>query len=66
MEQVITEIDGILRLLESSVPASLANPENAKLEKALKNDVAKYFKAIEQAFPYDALANLYFKNVKQE
>lgn len=67
LQEAIAELDSLLCLVESqAVPGSPNSPKNEKLEKALQHDVADYFKSLEAAFPYDSLANLYLKRVKQE
>jgi hypothetical protein len=63
---VIVELEGLIRLLESEIPASPHADRNAKLEAGLKSELARYFKGLAEAFPYDALEQLYYSHVKQE
>ena len=61
-----TELNQTIALLEAQIPASLADPRNARQEKRLGRELAKYFKSLEQAFPYSEIENIYYKHVKQE
>lgn len=61
---LLEELDRTIQMLEQQVPAS---PErNANIELALKRDMARYFKALDQALDWTALEQVYYKNVKQE
>jgi len=62
---LIAEIDRLLRLLESQLPASMNSPQNLKLERSFKKSLAEYFEELEQAFPYRKLGELYFRYVKE-
>ncbi len=64
--QVITELNQIIQLLEAEIPANPGSPQNVKLAKSLEKDLADYFKALEQAFPFDALEQIYYKHVARE
>lgn len=64
-EQVISEIDSIIHLLEAQLPASMSNPKNIKLERAFKKSMANYFDSLADAFPFDKLEALYLDNVKE-
>ena len=66
MIEVIAELDKTIKLLEAEIPASLENPENAKVEKGLKKELAKYFKQVEQAIDWTGLKKIYNKNVKSD
>ncbi|MBU0777776.1 phage head morphogenesis protein, partial [Patescibacteria group bacterium] len=63
---VITEINSIISLLEVRLPANINSPENQRLEKRLQRDLAKYFRSLEDAFPYDKVDELYYKYVKEQ
>ena len=64
--QVIAELDSILRLLEATIPANPNSPKNQRLEKGLEKELAKYFKDLEQAFPFGKLDRIYSKYVEKE
>jgi len=63
---VIAELDEIINLLESSIPANPNSPKNQRLAKRLEREVAKYFDRLEQAFPYGKLDSIYNKYVEKE
>jgi len=62
---VITELDKTIKILEAQVPASPESPDNVRKAKSLERDLAKYFKNLEQAFPYAKIEKLYSKYVKE-
>lgn len=63
--ELITQIDEILSILESGLP-SPSNPDNRKLETALKNSLSQYFMGLEKAFPYYMLPKFYDLHVQKE
>jgi len=63
---VIHQLDEIIQLAEAQVPANPASPDNERLERKYARLMAGYFKQLEQAFPYDKLAELYYKYVAVE
>jgi len=65
---VLSELDGVLQLLEAKlpVPANPSSPRNEKLTRALERDVVDYFKALETALDTSAIEALYYKHVKQD
>jgi hypothetical protein len=63
---VIDELDDVIKLLESKIPANPESPSNQKLARKLERDMAEYFSNLEMAFPYDEIETLYYKLVKQE
>ncbi len=65
MNQAIAELDKIISLLEAQIPASQASPKNQRLKRKLEREVRKYFRKLEQAFPYAKLAGIYNRNVKE-
>ncbi len=62
---VLTELDGIIKLLEADLPGNQASPKNQKLKRKFEAEMSKYFDRLEQAFPYSRLAAIYNKNVKE-
>lgn len=62
---VMTELDEIITLLEAETPANPLSPKNKSLAKKLELELAKYFKALEDAFPFDQIELLYYKHVKE-
>lgn len=63
--QVIAELDQILALLEAQIPANPSSPKNRNLARKLEQELARYFKALEDAFPFDQLDRLYYKFLKE-
>lgn len=62
---VVTELDKLITLLEAQIPANPNSPANLKQRKRLERNLAKYFKKLEQAFPYSKLAGIYNHYVKE-
>ena len=63
-EQLLNELDQTISLLEAKLPANIERPANQKLAKDMQKEVADYFKALEQAVDYAAIARLYNEKVK--
>ncbi len=62
---LLAEVDKLLSFLEAEIPGNINTPKNQKLERSLERDLAKYFRRLEQAFPYSKLAGIYNRNVKE-
>ena len=65
MESVLMELDSVINLLESKLPANPESPENQRLVGRLERNMASYFIDLERAFPYGEVEALYYKLVKQ-
>lgn len=65
MGTVIAELDELINLLEAKIPANPNSLANRKLAKGLERELAKYFRALQDAFPFDQLDQLYYKYVKE-
>ena len=63
-ELIIQELTETIKTLRSEIPANPAAPRNERLEKELQNNLADYFKHIDNAIDINALEQLYYKNVK--
>jgi len=63
---VIAELDQIIQILEATIPANPNSPANERLAERLRRSLAKYFKALEDAFPYGQVDRLYYKYVKEQ
>ena len=63
---VIQELEEILEILEAETPANPNAPANQRLLKKLEQELAKYFKALADAFPYNSLSALYSKYVEPD
>lgn len=63
--EVLAEIDQILERLQSRLPCNINSPENQRLEKRFRRDLAKHFRSLADAFPYQEIDHLYFKYVKE-
>jgi len=66
MPTLTSEVDSLIRLLEGNIPASPQSPANVRRAERLERRLEAYFKALEQAFPYDEIERLYWQHVKQE
>ncbi len=55
----------IIRLLEAELPANPRSPANERLEDSMFADVARYFRALRETFPYDAVDMIYYANVRE-
>jgi len=62
---LVAEIDSLINLLESEIPANPNSTKNVLLQKRLQRDIAKYFKSLEDAFPYHKLDKLHTRYVKE-
>ena len=62
---ILATIDEIIVLLEAEIPGNQNSPKNQKLKRRLERDLAKYFRSLEDAFPYGKLAAIYNRNVKE-
>lgn len=58
---LIAEIDSLIALLEAEIPANPNSTKNVRLRKGLEKELAKYFKELEDAFPYSRLDEIYSK-----
>lgn len=63
---VVSELDKIIVILESSIPASQNSPKHQREKRKLELKLAKYFRSLEDAFPYSKLDRLYNKYVIKE
>ena len=62
----IATIDEIISLLEAQIPGNPQSPKNQKLQGNLEQKIGKYFRSLEDAFPYRLLGKLYDKYVEKE
>jgi len=65
VDAAIFLVEDIIRLLEADIPANPNSQKNVRQRNRLETDIAKYFRALEQAFPYDKLAAMYSRYVKE-
>lgn len=63
--EAIVEINQLLRLLESRLPANIRSENNQRLAKRFQNSLAEYFKGLADAFPYYQLDRIYQLNVQE-
>ena len=66
MSHPVTTIDEIIKLLEAQIPGNPQSPKNQKLKGNLEQKLSKYFRSLEDAFPYSKLAAIYNKYVEKE
>lgn len=64
--EALVQIDEIITMLEADVPANLNSPKNQKHERAYRAVMERYFRTLEQSFPYDSLDALYYQFVTME
>ena len=62
---VIAELDNLILLLEAEIPANPESPKNERQRKRLEQRLAKYFRALGDAFPYNQIEKIYFRHVKE-
>lgn len=65
MTTAIVELNEIISLLEAQIPANPNSPKNLRHRKRLERELVKYFKSLENAFPYAEIAKLYDVYVKE-
>ena len=53
-------------MLEAKLPGSLERSENKRLASSLEKDMRAYFKAVDDAMPFEALEQIYYRHVKVE
>jgi len=58
------ELDKMIKLLENQIPANPASDRNEVLEKRMQKSLAEYFKNIDQAIDWNALEQIYYRNVR--
>ena len=66
MNELLTEIEKTIRLLEVDIPANPASPKAERLEASLAKDMRAYFRDLSDALPSGDIEALYYKKVKQE
>lgn len=64
--QILAELDEIINLLEAEIPANPNSLENQRLASRLERELAKYFRSLSDAFPYDQVDQFYYKYVKEQ
>lgn len=62
----MAELDQTIDLLEALIPANPNSPKNERLADRLRRSLARYFRALENAFPYSQVDQLYLKYVKEQ
>jgi len=63
---LIGELDKTIELLEAQIPANPASDKNERLEKRMERSLSEYFSDLENAIDWNALEQIYYRNVKQE
>ena len=63
---VLAEIDQIVNLLEADLPTNPRSPTNQRLKRSLQSELSKYFKRLEDAFPFDKIDQIYYKHVSEQ
>jgi len=66
MPTALEELDGLIQLLEAQIPANPNSTKNLKLRARLERSMVRYFRALEDAFPYGEVARLYNRYVEKE
>jgi len=65
MPTVIAELDRVILLIESKIPANPNSPQNLKRSEKLQRKLSDYFDSLARAFPYHRLSAIYSKYVKE-
>jgi len=60
------ELDKTIKMFESEIPANPGSAKNERLESKMERSIAEYFRDLENAIDWDALDQIYYRNVKQE
>jgi len=63
---LIAELDETIELLEADIPANPASKKNERIQNGMQKSLAQYFRDIDQAIDWNALEQIYYRNVKQE
>ena len=63
---LLTELDETIKAIEEKIPANPKSTKNERIEKRMERSLAQYFRNIDQAIDWNALEQLYYRNVKQE
>ena len=66
VNELLTEIEKTIRLLEVDIPANPASPKAERLETKLAKYLRDYFRDLSDALPWSDLEMLYYKLVKPE
>lgn len=66
VKEAQNELDEIISLLESEIPANPESVKNQRLAKRLRGELANYFKSLADAFPYAEIERIYLKHVKEQ
>jgi hypothetical protein len=66
MEAILKELDKLLEVAQSQLPANPKSVRNEKLAKEFEKGLAEYFSGLEKAFPFHMLDEIYYKFVKVE
>ena len=59
-----TTLTETIALLESTLPANPASPENERAAKHVEKQMRDYFKALEGAIPLEQLEMIYYRHVE--
>jgi len=63
MATCLDELDETIKLLEAQIPANPASDKNESIQKRMQKSLAQYFRNIDQAIDWNALEQLYYRNV---
>ena len=61
----VAELDNLIQFLEADIPANPNSPKNQRKKRGLERELRKYFRSLEDAFPYQEIARLYDTFVKE-
>ncbi|MCK4649535.1 minor capsid protein [bacterium] len=62
---MIAELDNLIQILEAQIPANPNSAKNVRLRRKLEKELVKYFKSLENAFPFGKLDRIYNRYVKE-
>ena len=60
---MLKELDSLIEALQNTLPANPVAERNEKLAGRLERELAEYFRALDDALPWDAIEQLYYRHV---
>jgi len=63
---LVNELDETIELLEANIPANPRSKKNERTQNGMQRSLAEYFRNIDDAIDWNALEQIYYRNVQQE
>lgn len=61
LSEVIEELDEVIALIEARLPANPMSSKNQNFAENFEKDLRKYFKNIEDSFPFQEIEKIYLR-----